>query len=145
MYAVMDATEPSGTMTLDRESPESTDHDNREAQAVVRELLAILPADVLGDIRSGEIDARDPDFINGLMDHASRLAVADPQKGRRMLGKIIRLRKLLNRSLRESDPGAVTSATVVGDSKRVGRNGACPCGSGRKFKQCCIRKSLQVQ
>ena len=148
MYAVMDATEPSGTMTLDRESPESSDHDdhdNREAQAVVRELLAILPADVLGDIRSGEIDARDPDFINGLMDHASRLSVADPQKGRRMLGKIIRLRKLLNRSLRESDPGAVMSATLVGDSKRVGRNGACPCGSGRKFKQCCIRKALQVQ
>lgn len=144
MYAVMDSTESSGTMTLDREGPESPvpdDQANREAQAVVRELLAILPADVLGDIRSGEIDARDPAFINGLMDHASRLSVADPQKGRRMLGKIIRLRKLINRTLRESDPGEVPSSTVVSDSKRVGRNGACPCGSGRKFKQCCLRKA----
>jgi hypothetical protein len=144
MHAVMDSTESSRILTLERESAGSTEHDdrdNREAQAVVRELLTILPADVLGDIRNGDIDARDPAFINGLMDHASRLSVADPQRGRRMLSKIIRLRKLLHRSLRESDPGAVVSATIVGDSKRVGRNGACPCGSGRKFKQCCMRKA----
>jgi uncharacterized protein len=26
---------------------------------------------------------------------------------------------------------------IVRDSEKVGRNEACPCGSGRKFKQCC--------
>lgn len=26
------------------------------------------------------------------------------------------------------------------DYSGVGRNDDCPCGSGRKFKQCCIRK-----
>lgn len=25
--------------------------------------------------------------------------------------------------------------------KRVGRNERCPCGSGRKFKACCLRKT----
>ena len=25
-------------------------------------------------------------------------------------------------------------------SPQVGRNDPCPCGSGRKYKQCCLRK-----
>jgi len=116
------------------------DSEGLETQAAVRELLEILPPDVLGEIRSGEIDTGDPAFLSGLMDHASRLSIADPQNGRRILGKIIRLRKVLNRSLRETEPGLVVSPTVVNDSQRVGRNDSCPCGSGRKFKQCCMRK-----
>ncbi|MFN0017103.1 MAG: SEC-C metal-binding domain-containing protein [Pirellulaceae bacterium] len=122
---------------------EPSDREDRDTQAAVRELLAILPADVLGDIRSCGIDARDPAFLDGLMDHASRLSLADPRNGRRILGKIIRLRKLLHRNLRESDPEAAVTGTIVRDEKRVGRNDVCPCGSGRKFKQCCIRKALQ--
>lgn len=31
------------------------------------------------------------------------------------------------------------SKTVV-KSKKVGRNDACPCGSGKKYKQCCLNK-----
>jgi preprotein translocase subunit SecA len=27
---------------------------------------------------------------------------------------------------------------------KIGRNATCPCGSGRKFKKCCIRKALTV-
>ena len=30
-----------------------------------------------------------------------------------------------------------TPETFVRDAEKVGRNQACPCGSGRKFKQCC--------
>ena len=26
------------------------------------------------------------------------------------------------------------------DTPQVGRNDKCPCGSGRKYKQCCLRK-----
>ena len=29
--------------------------------------------------------------------------------------------------------------TVKGRGRKVGRNDPCPCGSGRKFKQCCAR------
>ena len=28
---------------------------------------------------------------------------------------------------------------VVNDSPKVGRNDPCPCGSGKKYKQCCGR------
>ncbi len=31
------------------------------------------------------------------------------------------------------------SGTVVRDSARVGRNDPCPCGSGKKYKNCCMR------
>ncbi len=30
--------------------------------------------------------------------------------------------------------------TVQNDSRRVGRNDPCPCGSGKKFKKCCLNK-----
>ena len=32
------------------------------------------------------------------------------------------------------------SGTVRYDSPKVGRNDPCPCGSGKKYKQCCLRK-----
>ena len=28
----------------------------------------------------------------------------------------------------------------IGPVERVGRNNPCPCGSGKKYKHCCIRK-----
>jgi len=31
--------------------------------------------------------------------------------------------------------------TIRNRSDRVGRNDPCPCGSGRKYKQCCMRKN----
>ena len=120
--------------------PVSDSNSEEQTRIAVRELLGILPADVLSEIKSGEIDPHDSAFLDGLMDHAARLSVADPRSGRQILGKIIRLRKLLTRSLRESDPEVVVSSTIAREDERVGRNSACPCGSGRKFKQCCMRK-----
>jgi preprotein translocase subunit SecA len=29
---------------------------------------------------------------------------------------------------------------IVRDGQRVGRNDACPCGSGKKYKRCCSPK-----
>jgi preprotein translocase subunit SecA len=29
------------------------------------------------------------------------------------------------------------AAPFVRDDRKVGRNEACPCGSGKKYKQCC--------
>ena len=31
-------------------------------------------------------------------------------------------------------------APTIESKQRVGRNEPCPCGSGKKFKQCCLRK-----
>lgn len=30
------------------------------------------------------------------------------------------------------------------DSRKASRNDPCPCGSGRKYKQCCSRKQNQM-
>jgi len=37
------------------------------------------------------------------------------------------------------ESGDIKTATVVRASPKVGRNEPCPCGSGKKYKQCCGR------
>ncbi|MBT5063862.1 MAG: hypothetical protein HOM65_15635, partial [Verrucomicrobia bacterium] len=32
---------------------------------------------------------------------------------------------------------AIAKATPVRSGPKVGRNDPCPCGSGKKYKQCC--------
>jgi hypothetical protein len=111
-----------------------------ETKRAVRELLDCLPKDVLDELNSGAIDLKDPAFLDGLMDHVSRLSLASPRSGQRILGKIIKLKKLIARSLRESDPEVAVSSTVKSTGQHIGRNDPCGCGSGRKYKQCCLRK-----
>ena len=111
-----------------------------ETKRAIRELLDVLPKDVLEELNSGAIDLKDPAFLDGLTDHVSRLSLASPREGQKILGKIIRLKKLIARSLRDSDPEVTVSSTITRQGQRVGRNDACPCGSGRKYKQCCLRK-----
>ncbi|MFH0802059.1 MAG: SEC-C metal-binding domain-containing protein [bacterium] len=35
--------------------------------------------------------------------------------------------------------GSVPVKTVRRETRKVGRNDACPCGSGKKYKKCCGR------
>ncbi len=130
------------TMELQPESSPEPAPSQREAEAkqVIQELLDVLPQDILEELNCGSIDLKDSSFLDGLTDHVSRLAMASPRVGQKLLPKIIKLKKLINRSLRESDPDVQISATVTRTSQHVGRNDTCPCGSGRKYKQCCIRK-----
>jgi SEC-C motif len=39
--------------------------------------------------------------------------------------------------------GLVGIAEFVRDKGRIGRNEACPCGSGKKFKVCCMRRIMR--
>jgi hypothetical protein len=133
-----------GPVTMDQTSesnpePAASPHE-AEVRRVIQELLDVLPKDILDELNCGSIDLKDASFLDGLADHVSRLAMASPRVGQKLLPKIIKLKKLINRSLRESDPDVQVSATVTRTSQRVGRNDTCPCGSGRKYKQCCIRK-----
>jgi hypothetical protein len=111
-----------------------------QTRRAIRELLDVLPTDVLDELNRGVIDLKDPAFLDGLMDHVSRLSLASPREGQRILGKIIKLKKLISKSLRDSDPEVAVSPTITRSGQRVGRNDACPCGSGKKYKQCCLRK-----
>ena len=120
--------------------PQPAGSQEAETKRAIRELLEVLPKDVLDELNSGAIDLKDAAFLDGLTDHVSRLSLASPQEGRKILGKIIKLKKLIARSLRESDPEVTVSSTITRQGERVGRNAACPCGSGKKYKQCCLRK-----
>lgn len=40
-----------------------------------------------------------------------------------------------------SDHQELHSSVAPADKRRVGRNAPCPCGSGKKFKKCCMKKS----
>ena len=130
----------SATLTLAQDVPVDQSPVPPDTQRAIRELLDVLPEDVLDELNRGEIDLNDPAFLDGLVDHISRLTLARPSVGQRVLGKIIRLKKQINRSLRESDPEVATSSTVTRQGTRIGRNDPCPCHSGRKYKQCCLRK-----
>ncbi|HVX84575.1 MAG TPA: SEC-C metal-binding domain-containing protein [Phycisphaerae bacterium] len=37
----------------------------------------------------------------------------------------------------DTPPAAAPTATFVNETVKVGRNDPCPCGSGKKYKQCC--------
>ena len=41
----------------------------------------------------------------------------------------------------QSDPREAEPETIRNREVRVGRNEPCPCGSGKKYKQCCMRKT----
>jgi len=38
------------------------------------------------------------------------------------------------------DEGHITPITMVRASPKTGRNDPCPCGSGKKYKHCCLNK-----
>ena len=38
----------------------------------------------------------------------------------------------------DSQPLMAGGETVVRDEPKVGRNDPCPCGSGKKYKKCCL-------
>jgi preprotein translocase subunit SecA len=53
------------------------------------------------------------------------------------------VREPVRREMRAHRPGAEpqrAAATHGASSTGVGRNDPCPCGSGRKYKNCCMRK-----
>lgn len=35
--------------------------------------------------------------------------------------------------------------TYVRENPKIGRNDPCPCGSGRKYKKCCMNKKEEVK
>jgi SEC-C motif len=125
------------------ESEPEQDVDDRLDGAIrreIRQLLDLLPEDVVSELNAGSIDVRDPAFLAGLTDHISRQALADPKSGNHLLGKLAKVKTLIRRTLRETDENVVTSSTIRRSARHVGRNDPCPCGSGRKFKECCLGK-----
>ena len=47
----------------------------------------------------------------------------------------------LNQDSMPSRQPEVNPPLILQNKRRVGRNDPCPCGSGKKFKKCCMNKS----
>jgi hypothetical protein len=56
---------------------------------------------------------------------------------------------VLEREILEHLPDSAQTAfwdePLVRKAEKVGRNAPCPCGSGKKYKQCCLRKAVGVE
>ena len=57
----------------------------------------------------------------------------------------VRLAQTIGRPMVRPRPGPVISTRLYHITPMfygIGRNQFCPCGSGKKFKKCCIKKQL---
>lgn len=54
----------------------------------------------------------------------------------------VRIQKELNKDSKENNAKSIWSKNepIVREEPKVGRNDLCPCGSGKKFKKCCMDK-----
>ena len=53
--------------------------------------------------------------------------------------QLVRLRQARRAALKTNNAGSSTPPAPVVKKKQVGRNDPCPCGSGKKYKNCCGR------
>jgi hypothetical protein len=85
------------------------------------------------------LEVGDPDVLE--VAHECARGVDGPG-GRRLRRDVLRrFRAPLREALPEDAPSSVSRASPSGaEEPRVGRNEPCPCGSGRKYKKCCIGK-----
>lgn len=96
--------------------------------------------DCLGRVADAEADIRQALRIDG--NHRRSLITAagyadDRGDARRALEHLRRA------GLEDDHPQIARLQTIVNaEPTKVGRNAPCPCGSGRKYKACCIDKSL---
>jgi hypothetical protein len=121
-------------------------------QAVSMLGLAALRAEAMALFRTGRIDrsimdAKDfeADLRAGTQPGVDRLELLEEQ-GVRPLGEVvamfaewqrIRAAEAARLAARAARP-ALPATTVVNPHRNVGRNDPCPCGSGKKFKKCCM-------
>lgn len=49
-------------------------------------------------------------------------------------------RQRKDRPSEEDGPAPPPPETIHKDAEEPGRNDPCPCGSGKKYKQCCLKK-----
>ncbi|MBN2497937.1 MAG: preprotein translocase subunit SecA [Deltaproteobacteria bacterium] len=63
--------------------------------------------------------------------------------------QLMRQRMARRRSMHYGAPDAASGSggkvqTIKRDGRKVGRNDPCPCGSGKKYKHCCLRKQTHA-
>lgn len=117
-----------------------------EALAQVTENLKSLPFDVWVEIKAGDVYASLGEPGRAEAQYRSVLGRSDDRYQR--AGALDRLVELLSCQDRDAEARALVSAeearerrnadTVQRITPKVGRNDPCPCGSGNKYKKCCL-------
>jgi hypothetical protein len=112
---------------------------SREEKAAVA-LVAARAAEGAGDSATAR------DLINDALYVRPGLepALHDGAQYAAARGDYVTADRYLRRAEQQSPlrPGLSEAITATGTAGDVGRNSPCPCGSGRKFKACCLRDAL---
>jgi hypothetical protein len=107
-----------------------------EARSQVKENLRRFPGDVWVTIKAGDAYLSLKDEREAEAAYRKALAMARDRDDRISATK--RLAELLADSGRVSEVAALAAGAPSKTS--VGRNAPCPCGSGKKYKKCCLPK-----
>lgn len=116
------------TFLLDACQPRGIEPGDLEESDAKAGLLGQVPRLNLPEPARQRVPELCGDFLAALED-AGRLG------GGRALGAFVRA---LNPSFRDSATGK--SAPFTNPGSKLGRNDPCPCGSGKKYKKCCMNE-----
>lgn len=86
-------------------------------------------------------DEGSPDYphVNDLID---QIKSKYPNISRTIDSRHDKLKRLYQLYLERENISSDANASVEIRRKKIGRNEPCPCGSGKKFKKCCIEKGI---
>jgi hypothetical protein len=119
-------------------------HDTAPVEVDTAELRSIV-MDTLPRCFTGEEDhlSAVPEVVAGYLDYLDDAEFANDPKG---LDKVMNeMRKKFAKAVKKVKPDDRIQSGTAGrqikrDDGRVGRNDPCPCGSGKKYKKCCLKK-----
>ena len=80
--------------------------------------------------------------VTKMLLHLRKQSEIQRQQAVRITGAALQALKSMENAMHagtNKDEAAKVDRTVVNDEPKVGRNDACPCGSGKKYKNCCGR------
>ena len=97
----------------------------------VEEGLAMLPIFALAYEHDEDLEIRP---FNGPIDDKNREDL--------FIGAAVGVMNIFKFFSKQRELDARSAEAVVRSGTKPGRNAPCPCGSGRKFKQCCGRRSM---
>lgn len=103
----------------------------------VEEVLAQDKEKVLQDLRN---DPRYHLITDTISEMECWACFRTPEQERKRIKKMEKLLKKQAKKLPSPRHESPKSQPVTRKTKKVGRNDPCPCGSGKKYKKCCLNK-----
>ncbi len=123
-----------------------------EALDQARKNLEKFPEDIWAQIKAGDVHAELKDFVSAEAQYRRCLEMADDDRDYRTIQE--RLVPVLREGGKSEDADEIEAEErrrvqermgswtmpVERQTPKIGRNDSCPCGSGKKYKKCCLGK-----